>query len=361
MTRAVPIKGPIEGVVVGLLLAGATACTSQSIATMVPGVVNASANRSLRRDLLSFGTKTLCPQLLKRSVPLRLRHDDPTTGRFFVRSCTLKEQSSNGNLLVQWSGVGYGWSNLTKRIGFEAATTVEYDQDFRVEDGKLYLYFRPAQPPQQLFTLKMAEEVPSQPFGPLVSVGSPTAFASNLGTSLLSHELERGFTVISRDDGSVDFALGLLPPGSYAGGSGFYRNDTPRTVLANEAIEIHNGERDFAGPFEVESDSDALFLTMTLEGTAAVDILLYQRSHGDVWLQSYFQEAAASAPPTPPIFDDTVNAGMLYRRLVRVPKGSYYVVIDNTSTAGKTPPLVLGADDDRAAYVGLAVERGAAP
>lgn len=342
------------------IAAATSACSSQSIATMVPGVVNATNNRALRRDLLSFGTKTLCPQLLKRSVPLRLRSDDPSMGRFFVRSCVLKEQPSTGNLLVQWAGVGYGWSNLTKRIGFETAATIEYDQDFRVDNDKLYLYFRPAQPPQQLFTLKMAEEVPTAPFGPLISVGSPMEFASNLGTSLLAHELERGFTVVSHDDGSTDFALGLQPPGSRSWGTAFYRNDTPRTVLANEAIEIHANERDFAGPFEVESDSDALFLTMTLEGTTAVDILVYQRSQGDVWLQQYFQETAPTPPPTPPIFDDTVNAGMLYRRLVRVPKGSYYVVIDNTATAGKTPPLTLG-DDDRAAYVGLAVERGSAP
>lgn len=344
---------------VAALSLAAMACSSQSIATMVPGVVNASNNRSLRRDLLSFGTKTLCPELLKRSVPLRLRNDDPATGRFFVRTCVLKEQPSSGNLLIQWTGVGYGWSNLTKRIGFEMNATVEYDQDFRVEDDKLYLYFRPAQPPQQVFTLKMAELVNSAPFGPLISVGSPMEFAGNLGTSLLAHELERGFTVVRWDDGSTDFALGLIPPGDRLA-TGFYRRDTPRTVLANENIEIHANERDFAGPFEVESDSDALYLTMTLEGTTAVDILVFQRSQGDVWLQQYFQETAPTPPPTPPIFDDTVNAGMLYRRLVRVPKGQYYVVIDNTATAGKTPPLVYG-DDDRAAFVGLAVERGSAP
>lgn len=342
------------------LAAGATSCTSQSIATMVPGVVNASSNRSLRRDLLSFGTKTLCAELLKRSVPLRLRNDDPNTGRFFVRTCALKEQPSTGNLLFQLSGVGYGWSNLTKRIGFETSATVEYDQDFRVEDDKLYLYFRPAQPPQQQFTLKMAERVETAPFGPLIAVGSPTEFAQNLGQSLLLHELERGFTVVRESDGSTDFSLGLVRPG-VMGATGFYRNDTPRTVLANETIEVHANERDFAGPFEVTSDSEALFLSMTLEGTTAVDILVYQRSQGDVWLQQYFQETAPTAPPTPPIFDDTVNAGMLYRRLVRVPKGQYYVVIDNTGSAGRTPPLVLAADDDRAAYVSLAVERGDAP
>ncbi|MFO0615025.1 MAG: hypothetical protein U0414_20715 [Polyangiaceae bacterium] len=345
-----------------LVALGGAGCSSQAIATMVPGVVNAAGNRELRRDLLSFGTKTLCPELLKRSVPLRLRNDDPNTGRFFVRSCALKEQPKSGNLLVQWAGVGYGWSNLTKRIGFETSATVEYDQDFRVENDKVYLYFRPVsglQPPQQVFTLKMAEQVATAPFGPLIAVGSPMEFAGNLGTSLLAHELERGFTVVRESDGSTDFALGLVPPGTI-GGTGFYRSDTPRTVLANENIEIHANERDFAGPFEVESNGDALYLTMTLEGTTAVDILVYQRSQGDVWLQQYFQETAPTAPPTPPIFDDTVNAGMLYRRLVRVPKGSYYVVIDNTATAGRTPPLVYG-DDDRAAFVSLAVERGSAP
>ena len=67
-------------------------------------------------DPLVSGTMSL------GGVPLRLRNDDPNTGRFFFRACTLKEQPKSGNLLMQWSGVGYGqagqFSTLTNyRIG----------------------------------------------------------------------------------------------------------------------------------------------------------------------------------------------------------------------------------------------------
>jgi hypothetical protein len=46
--------------------------------------------------------------------------------------------------------------------------------------------------------------------------------------------------------------------------------------------------------------------------------------------------------------------------MIRVPKGAYYVVLDNTSTAGKSAPPTT-ALDDRAALVSLAVELGDAP
>ena len=85
----------------------------------------------------------------------------------------------------------------------------------------------------------------------LVSFGSPQEFANQLGNGLLTHELERGFTVIRADDGGVSFALGLLPPGERPV-EPYVRANESRTLLANERIEIHQNQRDFAGPFDVD-------------------------------------------------------------------------------------------------------------
>jgi hypothetical protein len=48
-----------------------------------------------------------------------------------------------------------------------------------------------------------------------------------------------------------------------------------------------------------------------------------------------------------------------YRRRIPLPRGSYYVVLDHTATAGNTAPDNV-ALDDRAALVNLAVEIGSA-
>jgi len=341
---------------VAFLSAGA--CSTQRIVTSIPSVANDAANRTLRRDLLAFGTSTLCSEIQKTSVPLRLRTDDPATGRFFIRQCSARELSS-GDITLQWSGVGYGWSGLTHRIGFEARATVDYDPDFRADGGDLYLYFRPNVTQARGFNLRMTERVVSSPLGPLVPVGSPQEFANQLGAGLFSHELDRGFSVVRQDDGSTAFALGLIPPGERPAAP-FVVEGSGKTVATNERVEIHQNQRDFAGPFEVQGDGDALYLTLGVEGAATVDFLVYPKVQGDVWLDGYTQTALAGPPPVPPVFDDVVSANLLYRHTLRVPRGLYYVVLDNTATAGRSAPSTFPGDD-RAALVNLGVEVGAAP
>jgi len=344
-----------RSVVIAVLIAGTGACSTQSVITAVPGVMNDPANRTLRRDLLQFGTKDLCPEVQKRSLALRLRSDDPATGRVFIRQCFARELPG-GDVLLQWSGIGYGWSSLTKRIGFEASATIDYDPDFRVADGSMYLYFRPNAEQQKQLNVRMAEQVNPAPFGSLIPVGSPQAFASQLGSSLFGHELDRGFTVIRENDGSFDFALGALVPGQrplepFSGGS--------HTVLANERIEIHQNQRDFAGPFEVPDDGDALWVTAVVEGAPTADLLVFQKAQGDAWLESYIGQQQVTPPPGPAAYDDTITAAVPYRRAIRVPRGTYYIVLDNTPSAGRTAPPTY-ANDDRAALVNLEVEVGSA-
>jgi hypothetical protein len=324
----------------------------------MPGVINDSGNRTLRRELLAFGTKSVCDELQKRSVPLKLREEDPTLGRFYARTCASRDLE-NDNIYLQFGGVGYAWSNITKRVGFGASAGVEYDQDFRIADGRLYVYFRPAAITAKQFELKTAEQSAPSVLGTVLPGASPQDFVNQLGEGLLAQQLGRGFTVVRDSDGAVSFGFGMVPPGQTPSAP-FERKNQSRLLLTNERVEIHQNQRDFTGPFQVDDDDMALYLTMNVEGTSAVDVLVFQRPIGEQWLQSYVHEVQINAPPQPPLFDEAAPAGVLFRRLVRVPKGQYYVVLDNTSSAGRTTPPSFGLDD-RAAMVSLAVEVGDAP
>ena len=240
----------------------------------------------------------------------------------------------------------------------------------------MYVYFRPAATTQKKFDLGMTEagNLPQNPLGPLLPGGSAQGFANQIGEGLLEHEIGRGFTVVRESDGSVQFSVGILQPGEKPNAP-YARNGQKRIVYVNERIEVHSAQRDFVGPLEVPDDDMALYLTMAVEGAPTVDVLVYHRAVADGWLQSYLTAPIAGAPPGVPLLDETVNAmsgsvpgstsypqgsGQPYRRVVRVPKGSYFVVLDNTATAGRSSPPTA-ALDDRAALVNLAIELGDAP
>ncbi len=329
----------------------------------MPGVVNDPANRTLRREILGFGTASLCKELLKRSVPLKLRDDDPATGRFFPRQCKI-ETLENGDLYVQFAGVGYAWSNVTKRLSFTASAAIQYEQDFRLDGSTMYIYFQPAATTAKKFELKMVEQqaMPTTPIAPLFPGNSPQAFMNQVGEGLLAREIGRGFTVIRESDGSALFGVGLIPVGQRPQAPYERRNDD-RLLYVNEAVEIHQEQRDYAGPFEIPDKGMALYLTVGLTGTAAIDLLVLPRQPGDAWIESYVSAPQAGPPPAPPVFSETVTAdatGRPLKRMVRLPKGSFYIVLDNTASAGPTSPAQT-ALDDRAALVSVGVELGDAP
>jgi len=353
-----------------------TGCTQQAYLAVMPGVLNDPSNRTLRRELLAFATDTLCKEMMKRSVPLKLRDDDPTIGRFYPHQCNV-QTLDNGDLYIQFSGSGFAWSNLTKRIGFNASAAIQYDQDFRLDGSTMYVYFRAANTTQKKFEVVMTEAgtLQANPLGALLPGGNAQAFANQIGEGLLAHEIGRGFTVVRDSDGSVEFSIGLLEPGQRPDAP-YKRNAQDRIVYANERIEIHSGQRDYVGPIEIPDDDMALYVTMQLEGAATVDAMVFHRSIADGWLQSYITGAVAGPAPGPGLFDETVTSApsampggfqtsaqagpALFRRMIRVPKGAYYLVLDNTATAGQSAPPAT-ALDDRAALVSLAIELGDAP
>lgn len=324
----------------------------------MPGVLNDPGNLSLRRAILKFGTGSMCAELLRRSVPLRTNEDDPAMGRFFPASCFAQEMPT-GNMFVQFSGTGYAWTNATRRLTFDASASVEYEQDFQMSGSTLYVYFRHKATNAVTFNIKVVESPASaQMLGLPVNV-SAQSLAAQLGPHILRAALSRGFTVIRDDDGTAAFGLGIVERGQRPLAP-YRTTDTGRLLIANDRSEIHQGQRDFAGPFEVMADGHALTLTVSVDGAPGADVLLVPAAIGQAWRDTYITQAATTPPPVPARVDEPVAQGILWRRTVALPKGAYYLVLDNTATAGQTS-LPVNPNDDRAALISFAVEEGDAP
>jgi len=121
--------------------------TGKGAATIVgKGLVNDPKNTSLRFEMIEFGLHEFCHQLLATGTPLRLDDDQPVIGRFFADSCQAKsiDATAHNTIMAQFGGRGYAWTLGTGRLGFRASGLLELKPDFRVYDGAMYVYFRPA-------------------------------------------------------------------------------------------------------------------------------------------------------------------------------------------------------------------------
>ncbi len=330
-------------------------CSSQALLAIMPGVVNDPSNRTLRQEILAKATPELCTELLRRSIPLRMREEDPGTGRLYPQTCQVRP-IANGNILIDFTARGFAWTNVTRRVGLSASASIEYEADFQLHDGSMWVYFRHRSTVAKKLDLLMVESpVPS-----VVGTFVPGAqqMVGPLAERVMEQELMRGFTVVRDDDGYATFSLGTLPVGQRPR-TPFERRGS-REVLVNERIEIHQEQRDFLGPFMVEDDDMALFITATVEGAPAVDLLVVTEMTASPWVESHLTQAGAAPLPSAAVLDEPVTAGALHRRAVRVPRGRVYVVVDNTRSAGVTAPAGAGGDD-RAALVTLGVEIDDAP
>src|SRR5689334_17572959 len=93
------------------------------------GPINDPSNRALRRDILAKGIDKFCQEMTRHNAPLSLQAGTPSIGRFFPRTCTLQTLPT-GDLSVQFSGVGYAWTNVSKKVSFTMDGNVTYDADF---------------------------------------------------------------------------------------------------------------------------------------------------------------------------------------------------------------------------------------
>ncbi|MDP9037410.1 MAG: hypothetical protein M3O50_21645 [Myxococcota bacterium] len=321
------------------------------------GPINDPSNRTLRRSIMSFGLGQFCQQMTSRNAPLKLAPDAPVIGRFYPQHCT-QQVLDNGDLWVHFDGFGYAWSLLPKKVTFTSAATIQYSQDFKcAEDSAIYAYFdtRSVSPPD--FRLVQIE----QPVANLVqTVVAP--FAESFGRQLVSGKLAQGFTVIQADDGSTDFELGHLQLGQRPVHP-FNLRGSDRVMWESQRTEVRAHERDFIGPIVVQDTKRAITITMQLEGQQAVDVFLVPKSEGDASLQLYVNYPTAGPLAYPPRFADVVRYGVQYQRAVPVLPGMYYVVIDNTVSAGQVtpPPVVPFGVAEGAAVVNYAIQIGEAP
>ena len=347
---------PIAVVAALVFLASAWVGCSPNIVCKLGGPINDPSNRTLRRNIMSFGLGEFCQQMTARNAPLKLTPDGNVVGRFYPQHCA-QQIMHNGDLWVQFDGFGYAWTALSRKVTFTSQASIQYDQDFKcAADNAIFAYFdtRTVSPPD--FRVGQIEQT-----GANLVQNWIGPFADNFGRQMVSGQLALGFTVIQEPSG-VDFSIGHLPLGQRPFHP-YQVHGSNQVTYEDLRTEVHSNERDFIGPITVDGAGRALTIKMHLEGTQAVDVLVVPKSEGDASLQLYTQYAAAGPLAYPPRFADVVRYGTEYQRALPVPAGMYYVVIDNTTSAGASapPPTLFGVVGDSAAIVNYVIQIGDAP
>src|ERR1700689_3997889 len=96
--------------------AGLAACSPNAVCKM-GGPINDPSNRTLRRNIMSFGLSQFCEQMTSRSAPLKLAPDAPVIGRFFPQHCQ-QQVLDNGDLWAQFDGMRYAFTSLSRKVTF---------------------------------------------------------------------------------------------------------------------------------------------------------------------------------------------------------------------------------------------------
>jgi hypothetical protein len=352
-----------------VLAAGATpgcSCTG-SAACALRGPLNDPSNHSLRRSLMAGGLKEFCRQMTTHNAPLKMTNDAPAIGRFYATQCQ-QSDAENGDLYVRFSGFGYAWTNISKKLTFTMSGAVQYNQDFLIaDDCSVYGYFRPRNNLSSDFRIHVVEN----PVTSFLNALSP--IAENFGRQLVQGKLAEGFTVITDADmQNPDVGLGIIEKGQRPVHP-FNVHGSGRATYENARSEVHQNQRDFIGPIEVEVDGNgrrAIFVTAQMDGAPVIDVLLMRKMEAEQSLQLYFDypqagPLAAAPPPMPSpmpsvVTSDVLQAGQPFARTIPVPPGMYYVVLDNTPSAGQVAPP-MNPFDDRAAVVSYVIQIGDAP
>lgn len=315
------------------------------------GTINEPSSLSMRKSLLKKGMGDFCQQMMAHNAPLRLAVDSPVIGRFYPKQCTSPD---GDDLYVNFAGFGYAYTNLSKKVTFDASAAAAYRYDFQVTEGDrcdLYAYFRPSRVDQSGFQVHRIEGTAANILNSFMSV------ADQFGKQLVGKKLSEGFTVIHYNETNADeFGLGIIALGKKPFHP-YQVHGKDRVVYENERTEVHQNERDFIGPITVEDSSRSLFITAQLDGAPAIDVMVMRKAEGDASLQLYYEYAASGPLSGAPIAGDVLHQGVEMKRAVPVPPGMYYVVLDNTPSAGQVAPPG-NALDDRAAVVNYLIEIG---
>jgi hypothetical protein len=307
-----------------------------------------NASPELRWWLFSnFAASRICPEMLKRGVPLKLPElGAASVGRFFPSQCNTQIDDARRALVMSIAGTGYVFLPFTQRIGFYFGTTVEYLPDFRLEEDATYVWGKfnrfVTSPDLRILGVE----------NPIVNLATRTPIgtvATLLGNGVAASEIGRGFTVVHQDSGD-DFALGHLDPPAkpirpYKAGEG-------RVLLESDVTVVHAQAREFLGPFEVARDDAALYLRARTAPPLPINFIVVERSVGENWRRHY--EAAEPLGPPPGV---VVTTGTIARGEIDVafpvPRGTYYIVLENSA-----PVPLLGSVTDQGIQVSYGVDIG---
>ena len=309
-----------------------------------------NASPELRWWLFSnFGASKICPEMLKRGVPLKLPQLGPASvGRFFPSQCHVTVDDPRKAIVMTASGTGYVTLPFTRRVGFYVGMSVEYLPDFRLEEDAMYVWgnFSRLATSPDLRILGVEN--------PVVSLATQTPLgnvASIIANGLVASEIGRGFTVVRQDDGD-DFALGHLDPPAKPQRQ--FQTEEGRTALASDLTRIHAASREFLGPFEVARADASLFLQVRVDGTP-LGYSVVERSVGENWRRQYETAQPLGPPPGTLVATGPLAVGRASLAFPVNP-GTYYIVLENAAP----PPLLGGAlpVGERVADVVYSVELG---
>lgn len=298
------------------------------------GVVNSSPE--LRWWLFSnFGASKLCPEMLKRGVPLKLQQTgQASVGRFFPAQCSVTVDDQRKAITMTANGTGYVLLPFTRRVGFSVSMGVEYLPDFYLADDATYVWGKFSR-----FTLQPNLQILGVE-NPVINLATQTplgSVAGILGNSLVASEIGRGFTVVRQEDGD-DFTLGHLD--APAKPARQFKPGKDHFLLASDLTSIASSAREYLGPFTVEENDVALFFRANVAG-APLTYTVVDRSVGEAWRRAYETAQPMAPPPGNVIARGPLAVGDA-KLAWPVGSGVYYIVLENAAPA----PLlgVVGAD-----------------
>jgi hypothetical protein len=299
------------------------------------GVLNDPANKTLRFDLLTYGMDRFCVEMLRRGAPLKLDDHDPVLGRFFAEGCSAQvlDDPERQSVVVRFSGKGYGYTNLTGRLGFTSTGLIEYAADFQLADDSMYIYFRPRSVGQVAFEAQLIESALAQ-----TGLGMSGVDPNQIGKDIVERQLARGFTVIRRSEGGeVEYAPGLVPLGQHPF-KPYQVSGSSKLTLDNDRTEVHPGQQDYVGGVHVGSAGRRLFLNVTLDGAPAADLFLVAAADAQAMLQAYVTRAGGALLPRAPLLEAQVQARQLLQLQLDIPPGEYFLIFDYSTSAGRSAP-----------------------
>lgn len=315
--------------------AGREALGVSAMSVVSAGVLNDPANKTLRFDLLTYGMDRFCEEMLRRGAPLKLADGDPVLGRFFADGCSSQvlDTSERQSVVLRFSGRGYGYTNLTGRLGFTSTGLVEYAADFQLADESMYIYFRPRSVGQVEFGPLLIESALAR-----ASVGVSGVSPEEVGKDIVERQLARGFTVIRRTHtGEVEYSPGLLPLGQRPFRP-YQVSGSTKLTIDNDRTEIFAGQQDFIGGLHVGDADRRLFLNVALDGAPAAELFVIPATDAQTMLQAYVTRAGSAPLPRAPLLEAQVVARTPLQLALDVPRGDYFIVFDHSAGVGRVAP-----------------------